>query len=91
MIIFLIVAFLTAAILGLSIVPFEVLEKIPDLSLTRRLGVPYSPTYGLVRAIWCVLHGKLSLAVKYNRFIYLFFPVLTIQYWSLIRQCFRYR
>ncbi|MGQ9872977.1 DUF2752 domain-containing protein [Leptodesmis sp.] len=76
--------------LGLLAIPFEALEQIPDLSLIRRLGIPYSPTYGLTRAIWCVLHGKLALAVKYNRLVYLFLPMLTVQYLGLVRQCYRY-
>ncbi|MGI0489746.1 DUF2752 domain-containing protein [Pantanalinema rosaneae CENA516] len=66
------------------------LEQIPDLSLSRRLGIPYSPTYGLTRAIWCVFHGKLALAVKYNRLVYLFLPMLAIQYLGLVHQCYCY-
>jgi hypothetical protein len=82
---------ITIAILGLFIIPLEELLKIPNLSLSRRIGIPYLPTYGLVRAIWCLLHGELNLAVRYNRFIFFFFPVLAYQYALLIQQCFRYR
>jgi Protein of unknown function (DUF2752) len=90
-VIYAITSFITIALLGLCIIPsLEALVKIPDLSLSRRIGVPYSPTYGLTRAIWCVLHGKLNLAVKYNRFIFLFFPILAYQYLLLSQQCFRY-
>ncbi|UBF30249.1 DUF2752 domain-containing protein (plasmid) [Kovacikia minuta CCNUW1] len=88
--IWLIAAFLTTTALVLLVTPFELLEQIPDLSLSRRLGIPYAPTYGLTRAIWCVFHGKLALAVKYNRLVYLFLPMLTIQYLGLVRQCYRY-
>ncbi len=91
-VIYAITSFITIALLGLCIVPsLEVLVKIPDLSLFRRIGIPYSPTYGLTRAIWCLLHGELNLAVKYNRFIFFFFPILAYQYSLLIHQCFRYR
>ncbi|MFM7546705.1 MAG: DUF2752 domain-containing protein [Synechococcales cyanobacterium] len=55
------------------------------------MGIPYSPTYGLVRAIWCLLHGNLDLAARYNRFIFFFFPTLLYQYICLIQQCFRCR
>ena len=88
--IWLIAAFLTAIALVLLVIPFELLEQIPDLSLSRRLGIPYAPTYGLTRAIWCVFHGKLALAVKYNRLVYLFLPMLTIQYLGVVHQCYRY-
>jgi hypothetical protein len=37
-----------------------------------------------------MFHGKLTLAVKYNRLIYLFLPMLTIQYLGLVHQCYRY-
>jgi Protein of unknown function (DUF2752) len=87
LVIYIITILLTAATLGLLIIPFEILMKFPDLSLMRRLGIPYSPTYGLVKALWCIFHGKLFLAVTYNRLVYLFFVVLMIQYLSLIRQC----
>lgn len=90
LIIWLIAAFVTVITLGLLVIPFDVLEQMPDLSLLRRLGIPYSPTYGLTRAIWCVIHGKLALAIRYNRFVYLFLAVLTVQYLDLVRQCYRY-
>ena len=86
----LIAVLLTVCILVLLVIPFESLEQMPDLSLIRRLGVPYSPTYGLTRAIWCVLHGKLFLAIQYNRLVYLIIPVLSVQYLRLLRQCFRF-
>jgi hypothetical protein len=89
-VIWLVAVFLPAITLGLLVISFDALEQIPDLSLSRRLGIPYSPTYGLTRAIWCVLHGKLALAIRYNRFVYLFLPVLTMQYLGLVHQCYRY-
>jgi Protein of unknown function (DUF2752) len=81
----------TTAVLGVFIIPLDVLVKIPDLSLSRRIGIPYSPMYGLVRAIWCLLHGNLDLAVRYNKLIFFFFPTLIYQYMCLIQQCFRCR
>lgn len=79
--------FITAATLVLCIISLDRLESFPDLSISRRMGIPYSPTYGLTRAIWCLLHGNISLAVRYNRLIFFFFPVLAYNYVFLIRQC----
>ena len=89
MVLYAVSIFITAAILVLCIISLDSLESLPDLSISRRIGIPYSPTYGLTRAIWCLLHGNLSLAVRYNRLIFFFFPVLVYNYIVLIQQCTR--
>lgn len=90
-VIYIITALIATVIITLCNISLEVLENIPDLSLTRRMGILYSPTHGLTRAIWCLLHGDLNLAVKYNRFVFLLVPLLIYQYGRLIHQCFYLR
>lgn len=53
---------------------FEGLQALPDISLYKRFGIP-SPSIGLTRAFWHILHGDFISAYTQNRLIY---PVLLV-------------
>lgn len=55
-------------------VPFSVLTSGPSLSLYQHLGIP-SPSVGLTRASWLLLHGEFRAAAGMNPLVY---PVIAI-------------
>ncbi len=63
---------LTNAIL--LVVPYSWLER-SHLSLYERMHIP-SPSIGLTRAYWLLLHGHFSAAVQRNKLIVVVAPVL---------------
>lgn len=55
-------------------ISFEGLQDLPDISLYKRLGIP-SPSIGLTRAFWHIMHGDFVSAYAQNWLIY---PVLLV-------------
>ncbi|HEY6290942.1 MAG TPA: DUF2752 domain-containing protein [Terriglobia bacterium] len=61
-------ALLLAALLGLCLVPPQVLDRGPDLCLWRHLfDVAACPACGSTRALAAFFHGHLHQALAYNR------------------------
>ena len=63
--------------LTVALIDYNSLLKIPTLSVYSRLGIP-SPSIGLTRAYWYLLHGKWLDAYNMNRLVYLVAAVLIV-------------
>lgn len=60
------ILFFVAVTIGVFLVPFRWLE---NLSLWKRLDIP-SPSIGLTRAYWRLLHGDVAGAWQQNKLIF---------------------
>jgi predicted PurR-regulated permease PerM len=65
--------FFAAATLVIFVVPYEFLDR-AKLSLYERMHIP-SPSIGLTRAYWRVIHGDFRGAWERNKLIYLVLAV----------------
>ncbi len=48
----------------------------PQLSLSRKLGIPWMPSYGLKTATWHLLHGDFKGVVASNPLIIIVLPIV---------------
>lgn len=69
--------FAGTAHLLLVIVPYHWLD---NLSLYKHLGIHHSPSIGLTRAYWLILHSHLAESWQRN---WMIFPVLAVG-WSIV-------
>jgi hypothetical protein len=44
--------------------------RLPRLSLTRRVGVPWAPSYRIKLALWQLLHGRVGQAARTNPLVF---------------------
>ena len=68
------IAFIAAGLFLIS-VNHQGLMASPQLSLSRRLGIPWMPSYGLKTATWHFLQGNFSAAIKSNALIIIVIPI----------------
>lgn len=63
-------AVITGVSIALRFVSYENLIKAPSISLYSHLGLP-SPSIGLTRAYWLLIHGNFKAAWNMNKLVYL--------------------
>lgn len=63
--------------LGLYVISYSALLKLPTLSVFSRLQIP-SPSIGLTRAYWYLIHGQFANAWRMNKLIYIVAVVLVV-------------
>lgn len=61
--------------LGLYIISYSTLLGLPTISVYSRLQIP-SPSIGLTRAYWYLIHGQFANAWRMNKLIYIVALVL---------------
>lgn len=61
--------------LFLVVIPYHTLLSIPTVSVFARVGI-HSPSIGLTRAYWYVLHGQFQNAWQMNKLIFLVVPIV---------------
>jgi hypothetical protein len=59
-----------ATICWLSGLDEQAFLRLPRLSLTRRVGVPWAPSYRLKLALWQLLQGRVAQAARTNPLVF---------------------
>ena len=69
--------------LALTVVPLYVLESLPSISIWQRL-FGWSPSTGITRGAWALLHGDVETAVAFN---FLSIPAVIIAAGIFAKDC----
>lgn len=64
---------------------YEEFMATPQLSITRQLGVPWMPTFGLKTSLWHLVHGQFRTALEINPLSVIILPLLIKVYTDLSR------
>ena len=74
------------AAIFLLLIDYQSLMESPQLSVSRKMGVPWMPSYGLKTASWYVLHGDIRQAIQVNPFILIVAPMIFLAFFKSMNQ-----